>query len=190
MLKTTLAACALSLMSMQIFAANTLVEMKTTAGTIEIELYNDKAPISSKNFEEYVKANFYNGTIFHRVIPDFMVQGGGFDENMVEKPNSRPTIQNESSNGIANKRGTLAMARMNQPNSARSQFFINLVDNKFLDRSAMNAGYAVFGQVIKGMDIVDKIAKTPTVNYAMHQNVPKIPIKINSVHIKEAVQAK
>lgn len=190
MLKTALSIVTLASFSMQSFAANTQIEMKTSLGNIEIELYNDKAPISSKNFEEYVKANFYNGTIFHRVIPGFMVQGGGFDENMVEKPNNRQAILNESSNGLSNARGTLAMARMNQPNSARSQFFVNLVDNKFLDRSAMNAGYAVFGKVTKGLDIVDKIAKTPTGNYAMHQNVPKTPIKITSVSIKEAKQEK
>lgn len=190
MLKTALSIVTLASLSMASFAANTQIEMKTSLGNIEIELYNDKAPISSKNFEEYVKANFYNDTIFHRVIPDFMVQGGGFDENMVEKPNQRSSIMNESSNGIANTRGTLAMARMNQPNSARSQFFINLVDNNFLNRSAMNAGYAVFGKVTKGIEIVDKIAKVPTGNYAMHQNVPHTPVKIISVSIKEAKQVK
>lgn len=190
MLKTALSIVTLATLSMQSFAENTQIEMKTSVGNIEIELYNDKAPISAKNFEEYVKANFYNGTIFHRVIPGFMVQGGGFDENMVEKPNERSTILNESSNGLSNARGTLAMARMNQPNSARSQFFVNLVDNNFLDRSTMNAGYAVFGKVTKGMEIIDSIAKVPTGTYAMHQNVPLTPVKITSVRIKEAKQAK
>ena len=103
--------------------------MKTSSGNIEIELFNDKAPISAKNFESYVKSNFYKDTIFHRVIPGFMVQGGGFDVNMQEKANTQAPIKNESSNGLQNKRGTLAMARTNQPDSARAQFFVNLVDN-------------------------------------------------------------
>ncbi|MCP5774201.1 peptidylprolyl isomerase, partial [Klebsiella pneumoniae] len=126
-------------------------------------------------------------TIFHRVIPGFMVQGGGFDVNMQEKANTQAPIKNESSNGLQNKRGTLAMARTNQPDSARAQFFVNLVDNDFLDRSARNAGYAVFGKVTKGMDIVDQIAKVPTRNYGMHQNVPVNPVKITSVTIKAPV---
>ena len=172
-------------MSMSSMAANTLVEMKTSQGNIEIELFNDKAPISAKNFEAYVKDNFYNGTIFHRVIPGFMIQGGGMDAKMVEKPN-KPSIKNESYNGLANSRGTLAMARMNHPDSASSQFFINVANNDFLNKSAMNAGYAVFGKVTKGMDVVDKIVKVPTANYGMHQNVPTTPVVIQSVTIKTA----
>ena len=167
-------------------ANNSIVEMKTSLGDIEIELFNDKAPISAKNFEDYAKANFYNGTIFHRVIPNFMVQGGGFDEKMQEKENKRSAIQNEAGNGLANKRGTLAMARTNDPNSARSQFFINVVDNDFLNRTERNAGYAVFGQVKKGMDVVDKILAVPTKTYASHQNVPQQAIVIKSVNIKAA----
>ncbi len=186
MLKKPLYAIALTALALPALAANSIVEMKTSMGNIEIELYNDKAPISAKNFEDYIKDNFYKGTIFHRVIPGFMVQGGGFDANMVEKPNNKSTIKNESYNGLSNTRGTLAMARMNQPDSARSQFFVNLVDNNFLNRSPMNAGYAVFGKVTKGMDVVDKIAGVPTANYGMHQNVPLKPVIINSVSIKTA----
>lgn len=169
--------------SLNAWADNSIVEMKTNQGTIEIELYNDKAPISAKNFEDYIKADFYRGTIFHRVIPDFMIQGGGMDAQMAEKQTRAP-IKNESYNGLKNTRGTLAMARTNDPNSASSQFFINTVDNDFLNKSAMNAGYAVFGKVIKGMDVVDKIEKVPTVNRGVHQNVPQSLVLIQSVKIK------
>ncbi len=124
MLKKSLYAIALTAISLPGFAANTLIEMKTSSGNIEIELFNDQAPISAKNFENYVKSNFYKDTIFHRVIPGFMVQGGGFDSNMQEKANTQAPIKNESSNGLQNKRGTLAMARTNQPDSARAQFFV------------------------------------------------------------------
>lgn len=183
MLKQSLALLTAATFSVCTYAANTLVEMKTSMGNIEIELFNDKAPVSAKNFEDYAKANFYNGTIFHRVIPGFMIQGGGMDANMVEKPTKTP-IKNESSNGLKNTRGTLAMARTNNPNSATSQFFINVVDNDFLNKGSMNAGYAVFGKVTKGMDVVDKIIKVPTASYGMHQDVPKQPVKILSVNIK------
>lgn len=169
--------------SLNAWADNSIVEMKTNQGTIEIELYNDKAPISAKNFEDYIKADFYRGTIFHRVIPGFMIQGGGMDVQMAEKQTRAP-IKNESYNGLKNLRGTLAMARTNDPNSASSQFFINTVDNDFLNKSAMNAGYAVFGKVIKGMDVVDKIEKVPTVNRGVHQNVPQSLVLIQSVKIK------
>ncbi len=189
MLKKTLCAITAACMSVQVMAANTLVEMKTTMGNIEIELFNDKAPISAKNFEAYIKDNFYNGTIFHRVIPGFMIQGGGMDVNMLEKPTKAP-IQNESYNGLKNARGTLAMARTNKPDSASSQFFINTVDNDFLNRSQMNAGYAVFAKVTKGMDVVDKISQVPTINFGMHQNVPKQAVEIISVNIKAAKEKK
>jgi peptidyl-prolyl cis-trans isomerase A (cyclophilin A) len=169
--------------SLNAWADNSIVEMKTNQGTIEIELYNDKAPISAKNFEDYIKADFYRGTIFHRVIPGFMIQGGGMDAQMAEKQTRAP-IKNESYNGLKNLRGTLAMARTNDPNSASSQFFINTVDNDFLNKSTMNAGYAVFGKVIKGMDVVDKIEKVPTVNRGVHQNVPQSLVLIQSVKIK------
>ncbi|OTG86515.1 peptidylprolyl isomerase [Acinetobacter sp. ANC 3813] len=182
MLKQVLLAAAAAV-SFNVWADNTIVEMKTSQGTIEIELFNDKAPISAKNFENYVKADFYKGTVFHRVIPGFMIQGGGMDAQMTEKDTLAP-IKNESSNGLKNSRGTLAMARTNDPNSAKSQFFINTVDNDFLNKSAMNAGYSVFGKVIKGMDVVDKIEKVPTSNRGMHQDVPQSPILIQSVKIK------
>lgn len=182
MMKKLFMTTGLILASSHLFA-NTMVDMKTSMGNIEIELFDDKAPVSAKNFESYVKSNFYTGTIFHRVIPGFMVQGGGLDANMIEKATKAPIV-NESGNGLKNMRGTLAMARTSNPNSASSQFFINVADNSFLNKSAMDAGYAVFGKVTKGMDIVDKIVNVPTGNYGMHQNVPKQPIKIISVQIK------
>ncbi|MDA3500222.1 MULTISPECIES: peptidylprolyl isomerase [Acinetobacter] len=182
-MKKLFLATSLVLASSQLFA-NTIIDMKTSMGNIEIELFNDKAPVSAKNFESYVKSNFYAGTIFHRVIPGFMIQGGGMDANMIEKATKAPII-NEANNGLKNARGTLAMARTNDPNSATSQFFINVADNSFLNRSAMDAGYAVFGKVTKGMNVVDKIVNVPTGNYGMHQNVPKQPIKIISVQIKK-----
>ena len=157
--------------------------------TVNIELYPEVALNTVSNFIHLVQEGFYNGLIFHRVIPGFMVQGGGIDANMQEKP-TKATIRNESSNGLKNTRGTLAMARMNHPDSASSQFFINVVDNNFLNRSPRNAGYAVFGQVTKGMDVVDKIVKVPTGNYGMHQNVPKQAVKILSVKVKEAAPTK
>ncbi|MCH7337880.1 peptidylprolyl isomerase [Acinetobacter sp. NIPH 2699] len=182
MMKKLFITTSLLLASGHLFA-NTLVEMKTSMGNVEIELFDDKAPVSAKNFESYVKSNFYTGTIFHRVIPGFMVQGGGLDANMVEKKTKAP-ITNEANNGLKNTRGTLSMARTNDPNSATSQFFINVADNSFLNRSQRDAGYAVFGQVTKGMEIVDKIVNVPTGNHGVHQNVPKQPVKIISVQIK------
>lgn len=182
-MKKLFLATSLVLASSKLFA-NTIIDMKTSMGNIEIELFNDKAPVSAKNFENYVKSNFYAGTIFHRVIPGFMIQGGGMDANMIEKATKAPII-NEANNGLKNARGTLAMARTSDPNSATSQFFINVADNSFLNRSAMDAGYAVFGKVTKGMNVVDKIVNVPTGNYGMHQNVPKQPIKIISVQIKK-----
>ncbi len=190
MLKHTFIVLTATLSSFGVFAQNTLVEMNTNVGNIEIELFNDKAPISVKNFEDYAKSGFYNGTVFHRVIPGFMIQGGGLESNLVEKTIEKAPIKNESSNGLKNKRGTLAMARTNDPNSARSQFFINTVDNDFLNKSAMNAGYAVFGQVTKGMDIVEKIEKTATGNRGMYQNVPTQSIVIQSVKIKAPKESK
>ena len=181
-MKKLLTIVSLVLVTSPVFA-NTLVDMKTSRGNIEIELYDDKAPVSAKNFEDYVKSNFYTGTIFHRVIPGFMIQGGGMDVNMIEKTTKAPII-NEAHNGLKNTRGTLAMARTSNPNSASSQFFINVADNNFLNRSAMDAGYAVFGKVTKGMDVVDKIVNVPTGNYGMYQNVPKQPIKILSIQVK------
>ncbi|RKG30272.1 peptidylprolyl isomerase [Acinetobacter tianfuensis] len=183
MLKQVLAVIAASAVSIGAWAQNTIVEMKTNMGSIEIELLDDKAPVSVKNFIQYANEGLYNGTIFHRVIPGFMIQGGGMDAKMAEKQTRAPII-NESSNGIKNSRGTLAMARKNHPDSASSQFFINTEDNDFLNKSAMNAGYAVFGKVTKGMDVVDKIEKVQTAIYLPHQDVPVKPVVINAVTVK------
>jgi len=142
---------------------NPVVGMVTSMGTIEMELYPDKAPVTVKNFESYVKKGHYNGTIFHRVIKGFMVQGGGMTADMKEK-STDPPIKNESGNGLKNDRGMVAMARTSDPNSATAQFFINVVDNGFLnkDQARDGVGYAVFGKVIKGMDVVEKIRNVPT----------------------------
>ncbi|OTG79766.1 peptidylprolyl isomerase A [Acinetobacter sp. ANC 4558] len=185
MLKNTvLMAVVATVISSNLYAENTQILMETNMGPIEIELFNDKAPISTKNFEQYVKSNFYNGTIFHRVISGFMIQAGGFNEQMIEKSTRFP-IQNESYNALSNERGTLAMARTNIPDSAKSQFFINLVDNPHLNKTTVNDGYAVFGKVTKGMDVVDKIAMVSTSQYAMHQNVPEKPVLITNMQIKK-----
>jgi len=159
------------------------VVMETSKGTIEIELDGEKAPISTENFLKYVDGKHYDGTIFHRVIPGFMVQGGGMDEKMNEKKSGEP-IKNEAGNGLKNARGTLAMARTNVVDSATAQFFINTVDNDFLnhrDTSPRGFGYAVFGKVTKGMDVVDKIAGVKTDTKGMHENVPVEPVVIKSV---------
>ena len=159
------------------------VEMLTNKGTIVIELASDKAPVTVKNFLNYAKGGFYDGTVFHRVIDGFMIQGGGFSKDMGEKPTAG-TIANESKNGLKNLRGTIAMARRAEPNSASSQFFINHKDNSGqLDYPSNGGGYAVFGKVVSGLDVVDKIAKVPTGNRAMHQNVPTEPVVIVSVKI-------
>jgi peptidyl-prolyl cis-trans isomerase A (cyclophilin A) len=173
---------------------NPVVIMKTSKGTIKIELFADKAPVTVKNFLGYVDEKFYDGTIFHRVISTFMIQGGGFTKTVPikEKPVKAPII-NESTNGLKNDRGTIAMARTMDPNSATSQFFINVVNNSMLNRIQANAGYAVFGQVIEGMDIVDKIRAVQTGSSQaimlyqgkeMKQNfqdVPKEPVVIESI---------
>jgi len=162
--------------------ANPKVLMKTTKGDMTIELHLDKAPITVKNFLSYVDEKFYDGTIFHRVIKDFMIQGGGLTEDFVEKPAKSP-IKNEASNRLKNKRGTIAMARMPEPNSATCQFFINHVDNSYLDYgvAADGFGYCVFGTVIDGMGVVDAIAKTPTMTKRGMTDVPRETIKIISV---------
>jgi len=147
-----------------VLAANPKVNLQTNKGLIVIELYPDQAPQSVANFLAYVDAGFYDGTIFHRVIPDFMIQGGGFTADL-EKKETRAPIPNEADNGLKNERGTLAMARTNDPHSATAQFFINHKDNAFLDHSGKNTrgwGYAVFGRVTEGMSVVDAIATTPT----------------------------
>jgi peptidyl-prolyl cis-trans isomerase A (cyclophilin A) len=163
------------------------VALSTNQGLIRIQLNAEKAPKSVANFLAYAKAGHYNGTIFHRVIPDFMIQGGGFTKDMVQKA-TKPPIPLEANNGLSNLRGTVAMARTNDPNSATSQFFINVVDNNFLDavNSRDGQGYAVFGQVIEGMEVVDKIRALPTDNKGMHANVPATPVIINKVTVETA----
>jgi cyclophilin family peptidyl-prolyl cis-trans isomerase len=168
-------------------AAGPAVVLDTTAGPIIIELDAARAPISTENFLKYVDAGFYDGLIFHRVIPGFMIQGGGFDEQLREKSEGmRPPIRNESGRGLSNQRGTIAMARTNDPNSATSQFFINLVDNANLDD--YGGGYAVFGKVVAGLDAVDAIARVPTgrKNSSMGplENVPLKPVVIKTARRK------
>ncbi|HYC01391.1 MAG TPA: peptidylprolyl isomerase [Candidatus Limnocylindrales bacterium] len=166
---------------------NPVVVMTTNKGVIEIELFQDKAPLSVKNFLEYAEAGHYDGTIFHRVIKDFMIQGGGFTPDGMQKPN-RPPVKNEANNGLKNERGTVAMARTSVVDSATSQFFINHANNAFLDHKAptpQGFGYAVFGKVTKGMDVVDAIANTPTADKGgAFQNRPTEDIVIQSVKRK------
>lgn len=158
-----------------------VVTMVTNKGTIKIELDKEKAPISVENFVSYVKSGHYNKTIFHRVIDKFMIQGGGFDEKMTQKATKAP-IKSEASNGLKNVRGSIAMARTNDVNSATAQFFINLVDNSFLD-FPNNGGYTVFGKVTEGMSVVDDIATTKTGSFQMHGDVPVKPIIIESAKV-------
>jgi cyclophilin family peptidyl-prolyl cis-trans isomerase len=186
-------------------AANPVVVMETSMGTIKIELYPDKAPVTVKNFLGYVDDKFYDNTIFHRVMgkentedqKDFMIQGGGFTKDRKEKK-TKESIKNEADNGLSNKRGTIAMARTNNPNSATAQFFINVKDNDFLNKNDRSAGYAVFGKVIDGMDVVDKIkaVKTGTKKFTVpnprdpektidadFENVPEEEIVIKSIRV-------
>jgi peptidyl-prolyl cis-trans isomerase B (cyclophilin B) len=162
--------------------AENKVVMETSLGTMTIELYPDKAPVTVKNFLDYVDEGFFNGTVFHRVIPNFMIQGGGMEPGMRQKK-TRAAIKNESSNGLANKRGTLAMARTSVPDSATAQFFINVVDNGFLDKAQAGdgVGYCVFGKVVDGMDVVDKIKAVKTTSKAGHGDVPVTDVVIQSV---------
>lgn len=157
------------------------VTMVTSKGTLKIELDKEKAPVTVENFVSYVNSGHYNKTIFHRVIDKFMIQGGGFDEKMTQKP-TKSAIKTEASNGLKNVRGSLAMARTSDVNSATSQFFINLVDNAFLDYPN-NGGYTVFGKVAEGMNVVDEIATTKTGSFGMHGDVPLKPIVIESVKV-------
>jgi len=170
------------LLSLQIFA-NTKVLMKTTKGDIELELFDSKAPITVKNFLAYAKEGFYNGTIFHRVIDNFMIQGGGFDVNLKQKDTKAP-IKNGATNGVSNQNGTIAMARTNIVDSATAQFFINVKDNTFLDNSGTSPaqyGYAVFGKVTKGMSVINAIKKVQTARNGGMGDVPVQNIIINSV---------
>ena len=164
------------------------VEMKTSMGAIVIELNADKAPKTVANFVQYVKDGHYNGTIFHRVINGFMIQGGGFDAGMKQKA-VRAAIPLESKNGLKNDTGTIAMARTSVPDSATAQFFINVADNAMLNAPQPDGhGYAVFGQVVRGMDVVEKIKAVATGNAGGHQNVPSNPIVIESVKLVDAVK--
>jgi peptidyl-prolyl cis-trans isomerase B (cyclophilin B) len=157
-----------------------LVKLETSMGDVTLELYPDKAPDTVANFLEYVKAGFFNGTVFHRVINGFMVQGGGLDAQMNKKPTRAP-IKNEADNGLTNDAYTVAMARTGDPNSATAQFFINVANNKFLNHTAKTPqgwGYTVFGKVVKGTEVVDKIKAVPTATKGMYENVPVEPVTI------------
>jgi peptidyl-prolyl cis-trans isomerase A (cyclophilin A) len=165
---------------------NPVVEVDTSLGKIKIELFEKEAPISVKNFLDYANSGYFAGTIFHRVIPGFMAQGGGLTAALQPKPGDRPPIKNEADNGLKNDRGTVAMARTGDPNSATAQFFINVNNNTFLNHrdKGMGYGYAVFGKVIEGMDVVDKIVTTPQERKnSVFENVPKVPVVIKSVKV-------
>ncbi|HEX3555931.1 MAG TPA: peptidylprolyl isomerase [Thermoanaerobaculia bacterium] len=168
--------------------AHPQVRLETSKGNIVLELYPDKAPKTVENFLQYVKSGFYDGTIFHRVIPDFMIQGGGFTSEMTQKPTKAP-IQNEADNRVLNERGTVAMARTGDPNSATAQFFINLKNNGFLNftgKTASGWGYTVFGKVVEGLDVVDAIAQVPTGRKGSYENVPAQPVVIKKATIVHA----
>ena len=155
------------------------VTLSTSLGDITVELFDAEAPVSVANFLEYVDSGFFKETVFHRVIPGFMIQGGGMTEDMNEKP-TRDSIENEAANGLRNERGSLAMARTSVVDSATAQFFINLADNTFLNHGGRDFGYAVFGEVVEGMDIVDKIAAVPTGSRGVHDDVPLAAVTITS----------
>ncbi|WP_456378553.1 peptidylprolyl isomerase [Thiolapillus sp.] len=162
-----------------------MITLKTNLGDIVIELDEEKAPISSENFKQYVRDGFYDGVIFHRIIPNFMIQGGGFMPDMMQKA-TRETIENEAKNGLSNEKYTLAMARTSEPHSASAQFFINTKDNSFLDYPGQDGwGYAVFGKVVEGTDVVDQIEKVATGNTAGHSDVPVEPVVIEKAEINE-----
>jgi peptidyl-prolyl cis-trans isomerase B (cyclophilin B) len=181
------------LLCANVLAADPQVELKTNMGTITLELYSDKAPKTVENFLQYVRDGHYKGTIFHRVIPGFMIQGGGFNVDFVQKPTRAP-VQNEAKNGLRNDAGTIAMARTSDPDSATAQFFINVNNNQALNFAPGNPGYAMFGNVIKGMDVVNKIVGVETGPGPVppHQNVPRKPIVIEDakivVHAEKAVK--
>ena len=186
-LRTTFAALALFI-SCGVHAQNPQVEMRTSLGVIVIELQPENAPETVKNFLQYAKDGFYNGTIFHRVIADFMIQGGGFTPDMQQKK-TRDAIKHEGGNGLRNQVGTIAMARTADPNSGTSQFFINVVDNQMLDfrgTGPQEIGYCVFGRVVKGLDVVNKIRNVDTATRAGHQNVPVQTVTIEKVTVIDA----
>lgn len=182
MLKHLIGAAALTLFSTAALADNPRVQLSTSLGDIVVELNAEQAPISTENFLRYVEAGHYNGVIFHRVIPGFMIQTGGFDSNMRQLETGNP-IKNEADNGLKNRRYTLAMARTQIVDSATSQFFINLSDNDFLDHGGRDFGYAVFGEVVSGQNVVETIGKVQTTSRAGHQNVP-----VNTVSIISATR--
>jgi cyclophilin family peptidyl-prolyl cis-trans isomerase len=185
MLRNLIIGLAMLAVALPALAADPQVELKTSMGTIVLELYPDKAPKTVANFLQYVKEGHYNGTQFHRVIDGFMIQGGGFDKNFREKPTHAP-IENEAANGLKNDYGTVAMARRPDPNSASAQFFINVKNNDFLnyrEPTRQGYGYTVFGKVVSGMDVVDKIAKVATGDRGRFQNVPQEPVMIESAAI-------
>lgn len=161
------------------FKESEMVLFSTTLGDITIELFPQQAPVTVENFLQYVDDGFFDGTIFHRVVPGFVIQGGGFNAEMVQQQTREP-ISNEADNGLKNSRGTLSMARTQAVDSATSQFFVNLADNAFLDHGERDFGYAVFGRVAEGMDVIDEIAALPTANQGMHQNVPLEPVVVIS----------
>jgi peptidyl-prolyl cis-trans isomerase A (cyclophilin A) len=161
-----------------------MITIVTSHGDIRVELFEQTAPLSSANFKQYVSDGYFTGTVFHRVIPNFMIQGGGLTADLSRKPTRGP-IKNEATNGEKNLRGTLAMARTSDTDSATSQFFINLKDNGFLDHSSRDYGYAVFGRVVDGMDVVDTIATVATGNRSGHQDVPLEPVTIEDVRLDD-----
>jgi peptidyl-prolyl cis-trans isomerase B (cyclophilin B) len=190
---TNLSRCAPLLCAVTFFGVNhvahaeTEVKMQTSKGNITLKLYEDKAPATVNNFVTYAQDGFYDGTVFHRVIPGFMIQGGGFTPEMTQKKTRGP-IKNEADNGLENEAGTIAMARTPDPNSATAQFFINLGNNEFLnfkDKTLQGWGYTVFGKVTDGMDVVHSIAQVGTGNQGPHQNVPRQPIVIEKVSVAE-----
>jgi cyclophilin family peptidyl-prolyl cis-trans isomerase len=160
-----------------------MIRFETTLGSFVVELFDKDAPISAQNFRDYAEAGFFDGTIFHRVIPGFVIQGGGFTAEMKQKQTRAP-IKNEAGNGVKNRRGTLSMARTNDPHSATSQFFVNLVDNAFLDPGRGGAGYAVFGCITEGMNVIDAIAAVKTGRRGGHDDVPTEPVVVLSAKVE------
>jgi len=182
MIKPLLVALLAMGLSLNVWAQNPQVELETVHGRIVVELYPEAAPVTVENFLHYVNSGYYQSTIFHRVIAGFMVQGGGFGTNEKPKKSNQPSIVNEAKNGLSNLRGTIAMARTSAPDSAQAQFFINHQDNPFLDKSASSAGYTVFGKVIKGMDIVDRITQVPTKTHGMYRDWPAESVYLYNVY--------
>lgn len=183
----TLIFCLVAMVGRAWAQENPMVVFETNKGQFTVELYAEEAPVTVKNFLEYVESDFFNGTLFHRVIDGFMIQGGGFDQQMGRKRTNAP-IENEADNGLKNDRGTIAMARTSDPHSATSQFFVNVKDNTFLNFKAKNDqgwGYAVFGKVVEGMDVVDAIAKSETTFMGGMRDVPAEPVVMEKVYVKK-----